>query len=91
MKDNPKKHEPMEYQLLTEVDLAKKYFDWSFYHKQKPDREPIKTDGDLTRYLLSIGFKCEDDENKTSIYAQEQKKKKEYAEKMSFENLTRGM
>ena len=89
-KDKDKDHEPMPYQLLSEVELAKKYFDWQFYSKQK-NRPPIKSQGDLTRYLLEIGFKLQDDKHKTSIYEQEKKKKEEYAKQMSFENLTKGM
>ena len=88
--DKPKNHKPMPYQLLSEVELAKKYFDWQFYSKQK-NRPPIKSQGDLTRYLLEIGFKLQDDKHKTSIYEQEKKKKEEYAKQMSFENLTKGM
>ena len=88
--DKPKEPKPMPYQLLSEVELAKKYFDWQFYSKQK-NRGPIKSQGDLTRYLLEIGFKLQDDKHKTSIYEQEKKKKEEYAKKMNMDNLVKGL
>ena len=84
--DKPKNHKPMPYQLLSEVELAKKYFDWQFYSKQK-NREPIKTQGDLHRYLMEVGFKGEG----SSIHEQNQEKKKEYAKKMDMDNLVKGL
>ena len=69
-----------DYKRMTQLEFAKKFYDWKFYSKH--NEIPIKNESDCYDYLMKLGFSPVD-----TLWDLEKEERKEYAKKMSYDNL----
>ena len=77
----------VEYRHLSEVEVAYKYFDWGFYLGRRNVSLETMTKDEIKGVLQEYPFQFKNE----TLAEMERKRKYEYAKRMSYDDLVRGM